>query len=368
METIHRVAFDEGVEAPVLARQFSDVAFPETDRDSARKAARRDRAGRAPAVGADRRGRLAGAQEARDPASRRPSASCSKRSKTKRKKTRNFWRARADTAGMSRPLAIAVLVLVPHLALARPKAKTKLGGEMADFAAAVERVAGGAEPSTTYTPDACAKAAAKDGSPEAHAVCVELAQWIPLATVRKQLHEYQHSLDVQGMYAASDKNVAAMAAEGRKCTADVERAIADGAPADREITVSSELKLTLADAKTRVCGAFGGASDTMATRGKEEKAAEAARRKEAAATYKAGGSDGERLKLLVDEDGAQWYGAGKAMLSSPKQLARATVLFEILTDSTRGVWTVTRFQFSGNKRVKTTSTEYDHDPAEEAFK
>nr|HEX4318518.1 hypothetical protein [Kofleriaceae bacterium] len=37
LQTIHRVAFEEGVEAPVLARRFKDVAFPETDRD------RRDR-------------------------------------------------------------------------------------------------------------------------------------------------------------------------------------------------------------------------------------------------------------------------------------------------------------------------------------
>jgi hypothetical protein len=33
LETIQRVAFDEGMEAPVLARKFKDVAFPETDRE-----------------------------------------------------------------------------------------------------------------------------------------------------------------------------------------------------------------------------------------------------------------------------------------------------------------------------------------------
>jgi hypothetical protein len=33
LETIQRVAFDEGLDAPVLARRFKDVAFPETDRD-----------------------------------------------------------------------------------------------------------------------------------------------------------------------------------------------------------------------------------------------------------------------------------------------------------------------------------------------
>ena len=33
LETIQRVAFDEGMEAPVLARRFKDVAFPETDRE-----------------------------------------------------------------------------------------------------------------------------------------------------------------------------------------------------------------------------------------------------------------------------------------------------------------------------------------------
>jgi len=33
LQTIHRVAFEEGADAPVLARRFKDVAFPETDRD-----------------------------------------------------------------------------------------------------------------------------------------------------------------------------------------------------------------------------------------------------------------------------------------------------------------------------------------------
>jgi hypothetical protein len=33
LDTIQRVAFDEGLDAPVLARRFKDVAFPETDRE-----------------------------------------------------------------------------------------------------------------------------------------------------------------------------------------------------------------------------------------------------------------------------------------------------------------------------------------------
>src|SRR3569623_166022 len=33
METIKRVAFEEGVDAPLLARKFKDVAFPEPDRE-----------------------------------------------------------------------------------------------------------------------------------------------------------------------------------------------------------------------------------------------------------------------------------------------------------------------------------------------
>lgn len=37
LETIQRVAFDEGADAPLLSRRFKDVAFPETDRE------RRDR-------------------------------------------------------------------------------------------------------------------------------------------------------------------------------------------------------------------------------------------------------------------------------------------------------------------------------------
>ncbi len=37
LQTIQRVAFDEGLEAPVLARRFKDVAFPETDGDRREK-------------------------------------------------------------------------------------------------------------------------------------------------------------------------------------------------------------------------------------------------------------------------------------------------------------------------------------------
>jgi len=33
LRTIHRAAFDEGAEAPALARRFKEVAFPEGDRD-----------------------------------------------------------------------------------------------------------------------------------------------------------------------------------------------------------------------------------------------------------------------------------------------------------------------------------------------
>ncbi|MEO8550130.1 MAG: hypothetical protein ABI678_09150 [Kofleriaceae bacterium] len=37
METIQRVAFEEGVDAPILARRFKDVAFPESDRERKEK-------------------------------------------------------------------------------------------------------------------------------------------------------------------------------------------------------------------------------------------------------------------------------------------------------------------------------------------
>lgn len=37
LQTIQRVAFDEGLDAPVLARRFKDVAFPETERDRREK-------------------------------------------------------------------------------------------------------------------------------------------------------------------------------------------------------------------------------------------------------------------------------------------------------------------------------------------
>lgn len=37
LETIQRVAFEEGVEAPILARRFKEVAFPETDRERKEK-------------------------------------------------------------------------------------------------------------------------------------------------------------------------------------------------------------------------------------------------------------------------------------------------------------------------------------------
>ena len=35
LETIQRVAFDEGADAPLLSRRFKEVAFPESDDDKA---------------------------------------------------------------------------------------------------------------------------------------------------------------------------------------------------------------------------------------------------------------------------------------------------------------------------------------------
>jgi hypothetical protein len=37
METIQRVAFEEGVDAPILSRRFKDLAFPESDREKKEK-------------------------------------------------------------------------------------------------------------------------------------------------------------------------------------------------------------------------------------------------------------------------------------------------------------------------------------------
>jgi hypothetical protein len=37
IETIKRVAFDEGLDAPLLAKKFKDIAFPETDSDRREK-------------------------------------------------------------------------------------------------------------------------------------------------------------------------------------------------------------------------------------------------------------------------------------------------------------------------------------------
>jgi hypothetical protein len=37
LRSIHRVAFEEGAEAPVLNRQFGKLAFPQTDRDRREK-------------------------------------------------------------------------------------------------------------------------------------------------------------------------------------------------------------------------------------------------------------------------------------------------------------------------------------------
>ena len=37
LRTIHRVAFEEGVEAPMLAKKYGDVAFPQSDQDKKAK-------------------------------------------------------------------------------------------------------------------------------------------------------------------------------------------------------------------------------------------------------------------------------------------------------------------------------------------
>ena len=217
-----------------------------------------------------------------------------------------------------------------------------------------------------YPIDGCWKEANAEGSPEAKQVCVDFTSWVKILPVRKQLGNYEHQLELQHdhEYAASDKAATGFADDVRACAADVDRALADGAPADLVFEIPSlhSKTISLAHAKADIGAGFAAAAKDMA----EQAAAEKSRLAAIAKPYKDAGAAGERLDFLVDENGAQMYGVGKVVLSSPKQLAHARVLFYLLGGD-GGTTVVRRVQFDGNKLARTSSTEYVTEPGAKAF-
>ena len=153
-----------------------------------------------------------------------------------------------------------------------------------------------------------------------------------------------------------------------RCTSEVDRLLADGMPTDIAVDVSDRapLRITMKDAKDKICSPLAKIAATFA---KDARAADAKRLARIAAPYKAAGARGERLELLVDHIDYAMYGVGGGELSTAKQLAKASVIFELLGPNTAdGTYTLRRYQFRGNKLVSTTSRTFRRRPASRHFR
>lgn len=153
-----------------------------------------------------------------------------------------------------------------------------------------------------------------------------------------------------------------------RCTSEVDRLLADGMPTAIAVDVSDRapLRIAMKDARTTICNPLAKIAATFA---KDAKAAAAKRLAQIAAPYKAAGAKGDRLELLVDHVDYAMYGIGGGELTTAKQLAKASVIFELLGPNTAdGTYTLRRYQFRGNKLASTTSRTFRLRPASKHFR
>ena len=154
-----------------------------------------------------------------------------------------------------------------------------------------------------------------------------------------------------GLYGeAAIRNWAAAAGE---CLTKLEAVVAAGADAALKIKEIDNKELSLAEGRAlcqRVVGwSAGFAEETQ----KLAKAKAAAIR----AKYTKVGIAGERLDTFVHYDNVQWMAAGCAAENDLGRLKRAAVLFQWLEHSD-GSYGVRRFQFRGDKLLRTTEQRY----------
>lgn len=164
-----------------------------------------------------------------------------------------------------------------------------------------------------------------------------------------------------------ERNGEQMIASAKQCSAEVDRLIAAGMPANIKVRIgkSQPFEIAMAEAKVKVCEPL---AKTAASFAKDVGAARKAAYEKAAAPYKKVGITGDRLALLVDHVDYAMYAVGGAELRTPTQLKNAKVIFELLGPGTDGMYILRRYQFSGDKLVATTSREFLLRPGAKHYK
>jgi hypothetical protein len=158
-----------------------------------------------------------------------------------------------------------------------------------------------------------------------------------------------------------EENQPKLVASAALCTKEMDRLLAEGMPTDVPIKVgvSEYVLMTMKDAKAKVCDTLARRAKTFA---KDVGTARPQRTAATAAPYKKVGITGDRLALLVDHIDYAMYGVGGGKLTTPAQLKRANVIFELLGPDTDGIYILRRYQFRGDALISTSSGDFIRRP------
>ncbi|HKA88229.1 MAG TPA: hypothetical protein VKE22_11200 [Haliangiales bacterium] len=204
---------------------------------------------------------------------------------------------------------------------------------------------------------------------DADAVCAKLAEWMVLGQARKAVEEAARALEWMKMIDKAsnhEENGAKLIATAKACNA----AIGTLAAAKMDtIKVarpgrSDHDKVPVAEIDGRYCAPLAKVAATFADEVRQARRAEWER---LAAPYKAAGLTGDKLDLVVSLSGRAIYGRGGGELTTPREKKAASVMFEVLT-ANNGSVTLRRYQFSGDKLIKTTSADYPYRPSPAAYR
>lgn len=184
---------------------------------------------------------------------------------------------------------------------------------------------------------------------EASAVCAEYAALVLMIPAAAAQAEAATKL---ALYSSTEPGSLGkdlgeqMIAEGRRCLAATDAAIAAGAPADRP-TLIGERELTLAAGRAATCQAL---VDFGAKLGGAIAGAHAAERERIAAKYRAAGIKGQRLEAFIDNDSTHWRVKGCAIESEVARLKKAAKLYQLL-EHADGTYAIRTYTFKGDKLV-----------------
>jgi hypothetical protein len=205
---------------------------------------------------------------------------------------------------------------------------------------------------------------------DAHFVCEAIAKLAPLANARTAIEEAQQMLEgvqrVKVRGGDTERKDMKVADQVRACELAVDT-LTRGGIASIEISTSSSQTLAVAGVKSAVCGALTKAAgehlQAAVVLGEQEKA-EAAKR---AKPYLDAKFTGDRLKLMLEHHGDPFFAIGGRQLESVKARKTAGVMFRV-TYGKYGIVTYHRYQFSGDKLVKSTRKEYALEPGAAGFR